>query len=414
MQVLSGVLGIAFFLGVAVLISRDRKAINWRLVGVGLTLQLVLANVVLNQTVQEHVFGPINDLVKTLLGFSEQGATFVLSSFVTGSVEPAVLNFAFWVLPTVVYFSAIMSLLYYLGLMQPVIKVIAKVMQKTMGTSGSESMSCSANIFVGQTEAPLLVKPFIEKMTKSELHAVMVGGFGTVAGGVLALYVATLKDFLPDIAGHLVTASCMAAPGALVVSKIIYPEKEESVTMGDVKMEVEIPDSNAIEAVSRGASEGMQLLINIVAMLIAFVAIVFMFDAFLSWVTGFFIAKPLTFTALLGYIFSPFAFFMGIRGDEIMVVGELLGKKLVLTELIAYKDMASLIAADKLSARAATICAYALCGFANFASIGIQIGGIGGIAPDRRGEIASMGLTAMLGGMLVTCITGTIAGAFLH
>ncbi|MBW7876862.1 MAG: NupC/NupG family nucleoside CNT transporter [Candidatus Cloacimonetes bacterium] len=412
MNLVYGVLGVAGFLAIAIAFSNNRKAINWKLVGMGLLLQVALAKIVLSEWVQANLFNPINSFVNTLLGFSQQGATFVIKSFVSNQVEPAMINFAFWVLPTVVFFSSIMTLLYHFGLMQPVIRFIAKIMQKTMGTSGSESTSCSANIFVGQTEAPLLVKPFISKMTKSELHAVMVGGFGTVAGGVLALYVATLKDVLPGIAGHLVTASVMAAPGALVMSKILYPETEESMTMGDVKMDVEKVDNNFIEAAARGASEGMQLLINIVAMLIAFVSIVAMLDQLTLYISTF-LGYEKSFTDLLGYMFMPFAFLMGVPAAECGVVGQLLGKKIVLTELLAYADMGGMIARNELSARSAIICSYALCGFANFASIGIQIGGIGGIAPERRGEIASMGFSAMFGGMLVTCITGTIAGMFL-
>jgi CNT family concentrative nucleoside transporter len=405
-DIFRGIIGVLGFILIAYLFSSNKKAIRWKTVYWGIALQIAIGIIVLNPWVQHHVFTPINDFVMSLLGFANDGATFVLKNFVTNDVAPGMKNFAFWVLPTVIFFSAIMTLLYHFGVMQPIIRLIAKVMQKTMGTSGSESMSCSANIFVGQTEAPLMIKPFIGTMTKSELHAVMVGGFGTVAGGVMALYAATLSS-IPGIAGHLVTASCMAAPGALYISKILYPETEESNTMGDLKMEVEKLDNNFIEATARGASEGMQLLINIVAMLVAFVAIVALLDTVLVKVVS------ISFTDLLSYVFAPFAWLMGIENSEIMMVGQLLGKKMVLTELLAYTDLAEKVAAGAISEKTRIVCSYALCGFANFASIGIQIGGIGGIAPQRRSDLAQMGLSAMFGGMLVTCITGTIAGIFM-
>lgn len=325
---------------------------------------------------------------------------------VVGRTNPAAMTFAFWILPTVIFFSSIMSLLYYFGVMQPVVNVIAIVVQKIMGTSGAETLSCSANIFMGQTEAPLVIKPFVANMTKSELHAVMVGGFGTVAGGVLAMYAAVLQG-IPGIAGHLVTASCMAAPGSLVISKILFPETEESETMGGIKSKIEILDGNAIEAASRGASEGTQLVINIVGMLIAFVALVAMIDAFCVKTIS------ITFTQLLGYLFTPLAFMMGVPSNELVLVGQLLGKKVVLTELIAYLDLSGMVQGGTISARSQLLCSYALCGFANFASIGIQIGGIGGIAPNRKADLAQLGLSAMFGGMIVTCCTATIAGIFI-
>jgi CNT family concentrative nucleoside transporter len=259
---------------------------------------------------------------------------------------------------------------------------------------------------MGQTEAPLVVKPFVERMTKSELHAVMVGGFATVAGSVMAMYAAVLSG-IPGIAGHLVTGSCMAAPGALVISKLLWPETEESETMGDLKMNVEQIDRNAIEAASRGASEGMGLLINIVAMLIAFVAMISLLDGILFGAFG------VKLNVLLGYLFYPFAFLMGIPMVDCATAGLLLGKKIVLTELLAYLDLAALVKEQAIQPRTAVMLSYALCGFANFASIGIQIGGIGAMAPSRKPDLAELGLRAMFGGVLVTCITGTIAGLFM-
>ncbi len=436
MEVLHGILGIMAFLGIAYMMSNNRKAINWKLVACGLAIQLVIGIIVLNPVIKKAVFDPVDQVITSLLDYSKKGSDFVLQSvsehevyepkmveqpdgtmkkvFVKnlciGRTSPGSKTFIGWILPTVIFFSTIMALLYFFGIMQPVVKSIAWVMQKIMGTSGAESLSCSANIFMGQTEAPLLIKPFVETMTKSELHAVMVGGFATCAGGVLAMYAAILQG-IPGIAGHLVTASCMAAPGALVLSKIVYPETEESNTMGEVKLEIEKLDSNAIEAAARGASEGMQLLINIVAMLIAFVALIAMFDGFIGYVASLF-GSDITFTILLGYAFYPIAFLMGIPTSECAYVGQLLGKKIVLTELLAYLEL-SQVAPGVLSAKSKIICSYALCGFANFASIGIQLGGIGAMAPSRKSDLASLGLSAMMTGVLVTCITGTIAGIFM-
>jgi CNT family concentrative nucleoside transporter len=434
---LRGLIGIGGFLLMAFLMSKNKKKINWKLVGCGLLLQIVIGALVLNPVVKTKVFDPVDRFVQSLLDFSKKGSDFVMQSvephdvyeyvkverdgkmvdepvrkFCVGRTSPGSKTFAFWILPTVVFFSSIMTLLYFFGVMQPIVRIIAKVVQKVMGTSGSETTSCSANIFMGQTEAPLVVKPFIATMTRSELHAVMVGGFATVAGGVLAMYAAILQS-IPGIAGHLVTASCMAAPGALYISKIIYPETEESDTMGDLKIEIEKVDSNAVEAAARGASEGMQLLINIVAMLIAFVALVAMADGFVSWLTGLFMANPVTFTDILGWFFYPFAMLMGVPTADCSAVGEMLGKKVVLTELLAYLDLSNRVVAGSLSLKAQIICSYALCGFANFASIGIQIGGISAIAPQRRKDLAELGFSAMCAGVLVTCITGTIAGVFM-
>jgi len=277
-----------------------------------------------------------------------------------------------------------------------------------MGTSGSESLSAAANIFVGQTEAPLLVKPFVATMTRSELNAVMVGGFATVAGGVMAMYVMFLKD-IPGIAGHLATASILSAPAALAIAKILVPETEESKTKGAVSLSVEKTDTNAVEALARGASEGLKLAANVGAMLIAFVAVVAMVNAMMLGIFD------VSFAEMLGWLFSPLAFVMGVPWEEAALVGQLLGEKLVLTELLAYKHLEHMLAADVpvLSERSSIIASYALCGFANFASIGIQIGGIGGIAPERRKDLAQLGIRAMIGGTLAACLTATIAGVLL-
>lgn len=430
-----GLLGYFMVLLIAYALSNNRKKIIWRPVVWGLGLQAIFAMIVLNPVVGRFFFESVDKGVRSLLGFADKGIEFLFQStsphaigvpgpagamvqetFI-GRMSPALKSVAFSVLPTVIFFSALITLLYHLGVMQWIVRGIAKGMRYALRTSGAETLSCTANIFVGQTEAPLLIKPFIGKMTQSELMAVMVGGFATVAGGVLAIYVGMLRD-LPGIAGHLVTASIMAAPAALAVSKLMFPETEESATAGAVKLEVERPDANAIEAVARGASEGMGLLLNICAMLIAFVGLMWMANALLgvfgdilAWV-GLKAAAGLSLQRLLGWIMSPMAFGLGVPWDETAHVGRLLGEKLVLTELIAYLGLKSLISQPVavLSMRSAVISSYALCGFANIASIGIQIGGIGGMAPERRGDLARLGLRAMFAGALVSMLSGAIAG----
>ena len=315
------------------------------------------------------------------------------------------MNFAFRILPTLIFFSSLITVLYHLGVMQFLVKNTARIMQKTMGTSGSETLCISGNIFVGQTEAPLLVQPFVSTMTNSELTAVMIGGFATVAGGVMAMYVSMLGD-VPGIAGHLLAASIMSAPAALVVAKIIYPETEESKTKGDLVISIENNDDNVMEALSRGATNGMKLAANVAAMLIAFVAMIAMINALLG-IFGFSLEQ------ILGLIFSPLAWTMGVPWNEANLVGSLMGKKLVLTELIAYGDLSSSISNNLLSERSAIISSYALCGFANFASIGIQLGGIGGIAPERRKDISKLGVKTMFGGALASWLTATIAGILI-
>ena len=315
------------------------------------------------------------------------------------------MNFAFRILPTLIFFSSLINVLYHLGVMQFLVKSTARIMQKTMGTSGSETLCISGNIFVGQTEAPLLVQPFVSKMTNSELTAVMIGGFATVAGGVMAMYVSMLGN-IDGIAGHLLAASIMSAPAALVVAKIIYPETEESQTKGDLTISIKNDDDNIMEALSTGATNGMKLAANVAAMLIAFVATIAMVNAVLS-------LFGLSLEQILGWIFSPLAWVMGVPWQEAYVVGSLMGKKLVLTELIAFGDLSTLISDNVLSERSAIISSYALCGFANFASIGIQLGGIGGIAPERRKDIAQLGLKTMFGGAIASWLTATIAGLLI-
>jgi len=298
-----------------------------------------------------------------------------------------------------------MAVLYHLGIIQFVVKWIARAMQKTMGTSGSETLSVSANIFVGQTEAPLMIRPFIGKMTQSELMAVMVGGFATVAGGVLAIYVTWLTD-IPGIAGHLLAASVMSAPAALVIAKIIYPETESSETMGDLKIDVEQNSSNAMEALGNGATDGLKLAANVGAMLVAFISIVALVNYLLSF-------AGTSMDAILAIVFKPLAWTMGVPWEEAGQMGMLMGKKIVFTELIAYGDLKDIIAEGQISERTAIIASYALCGFANFGSIGIQLGGIGGMAPERKKDLAKLVTKAMVGGALASWLTATVAGILI-
>ena len=400
-----GILGVIVLLGIAFAMSNNRSAISWKLVIWGLSLQFIFAIIILKSPIGIPFFSTIDIFIKNLLSFSDAGSDFLFKSFSNNIVEGPLMNFVFRILPTLIFFSSLITVLYHLGVMQFLVKNTARIMQKTMGTSGSETLCISGNIFVGQTEAPLLVQPFVSTMTNSELTAVMIGGFATVAGGVMAMYVSMLGD-VPGIAGHLLAASIMSAPAALVVAKIIYPETEESKTKGDLVISIENNDDNVMEALSRGATNGMKLAANVAAMLIAFVAMIAMINALLG-IFGFSLEQ------ILGLIFSPLAWTMGVPWNEANLVGSLMGKKLVLTELIAYGDLSSSISNNLLSERSAIISSYALCGFANFASIGIQLGGIGGIAPERRKDISKLGVKTMFGGALASWLTATIAGILI-
>ena len=334
--------------------------------------------------------------------------------------------FAFQVLPTIVFFASLTALLYHYGVLQTVVKFMARGMQKALGTSGAESLSVISNIFVGQTEAPLVVKPYVEKMTKSELLAVMTGGMATIAGGVMAAYIQMLGDSYAAVnqvtlevgrqlfAEQLLGASLMAAPAALVIAKILYPEKEEPLTKGDVKISIEKIDANGIDAASSGAAEGLKLALNVGAMLLAFIALLAMFNAMLSGIGNIAglgdLGIDLTIQQILGWVFAPVAWLIGIEWADAVQVGTLLGTKLVLTEFIGYLDLSTAIANGSLSPKTIAMATFALCGFANFSSIAIQIGGIGGIAPNRKSDLAKFGVLAVLAGTLANLMTATIAG----
>ncbi|MFW6330836.1 MAG: NupC/NupG family nucleoside CNT transporter [Gemmatimonadota bacterium] len=424
-------------LGLAWLLSTNRSVVQWRVVVWGMGLQLVFALFILKTPIGGALFAGLNDVVLALLGFTNDGASFLFGNLVnpavpvtdagTGAVEYMAqtgATFAFSVLPTIIFFSSLMTVLYHLGIMQAAVKGMAWVMMRTMRTSGAETLSAAGNIFVGQTEAPLLIKPFIERMTMSELMAVMTGGFATVAGGVMAAYVGMLVTHFPDIAGHLMAASVMSAPAALVVAKLMYPERDEPVTRTSLRVDVESPDVNVIDAAARGAGEGLTLAFNVGAMLLAFIALIALINALLGSVaewTGLEALlhslgalgaeQGLTLEILLGWLLAPLAWLMGVPWVDAVTVGSLLGIKTVANEFIAYLRLSDLLAGDGgLSPRSIVIATYALAGFANFSSIAIQIGGIGGIAPSRRHDLSKIGLRAMIGGTLAAFLTATIAG----
>ena len=401
-----GLLGIVVLLAIAFALSNNRKQINMRIIGWGLGLQAIFAIFILKTPIGGPLFGFLDKTIRKLISFSDAGSDFLFKSFVPDvGYHVAMVNFAFRALPTIIFFSSLMAVLYHFGVIQMFVKWIAKAMQKTMGTSGSETLSVSANIFVGQTEAPLIVRPFIQQMTKSELMAVMTGGFATVAGGVLAIYVMWLTD-IPGIAGHLLAASVMSAPGALVVAKIIYPETESSETMGDLKINIEQKSTNAMEALGDGATSGLKLAANVAAMLVAFVSLV----AMINYLLGF---AGTSMESILGFIFKPLAWTMGVPWSEAGTLGTLMGKKIVFTELIAFGDLKELMSTGAITDRTAIIASYALCGFANFGSIGIQLGGIGGMAPERKKDLAKLVTKAMVGGALASWLTATIAGLLI-
>lgn len=398
--------GIAAMLAICFLCSRNRRAISWRLVGSGLLLQAVLGFVFLYWEAGNRALRSVGAGVDRFLKLSQGGSEFVFGELAKLPALEGVFGanrgfvFAFMVLPTLIFFSSFMAVLYHLGVMQFVVRCMARVMVRVLGTSGSESLSACANVFVGQTEAPLLIRPFLKGMTSSELHAVMVGGFATIAGGVFALYVAFGVD-----AGHLMVGSVMAVPAGLVCSKMLWPETEPSQTLGTVqKVEAEAY-GNVVEAAAAGASDGLKLALNVGAMLIAFLGLV----AVLDWVLAF-LPGALSVKMLLGLLFWPVAAVMGVEAGEIGILAQLLGTKLAMTELMAYSDLGPMIQQRTISPRTAMIASFALCGFANVGSVAIQVGGLGAMAPERRGDLARLGLRAMFGGALATCMTACVAG----
>lgn len=391
--------GLLFLLFVAWALSSDKKHISIRTVVAGVFIQFLLGVLILKTTAGSYFFEIANLFVTKILSFSDLGAEMIFGKDFREHY------FAFSVLPTIIFMSALMSVMFYLGVIQHVVKWLAILMVKLMNVSGAESLAASVNIFVGQTEAPLVVKPYIESMTKSELMCLMVGGMANIAGGVMAAYVGFGAD-----AGHLLASSIISAPASILIAKMILPEREASVTKGKVSIEIEKAGENVLEAACIGAADGLKLALNVAAMLIAFVA----FTAMLNYGLEFFPnvnGAPLTFERILGWAYAPVAILIGVPTQDALAVGTLLGKKMFLNEFIAYMDLQTL--KDTLSERGFTLATYALCGFSNFSSIAIQIGGIGELVPSRKKDLARLGFKAMLGGTIATLMTATIAGMLL-
>ncbi len=440
----AGATGIAALLVMAFLAANGRLRFAAKLqapVGV-LLVALVVSWLVASGFYGQDIFSTFTNKVSSFLSLSDYGARFLFGNladsqyFFPGATStwPGFgFQFAFKVLPTIIFFGGFMSVLYYLGIMQVVIEALARFMRWTVGTSGAETLSCTANIFVGQTEAPLLIKPFLNDMTRSELLTIMVGGFATIAGGVLAAYIA-----MGIPAGHLIAASVMSAPAALLIGKIIYPELEHSATAGDVDMPDIEAGGNVIEAAANGITDGLKLAVNVGAMLLGFIALIAVLDVGLNWIDSLIDGKllhgawvtygsggmspvvgefsgifPGSLQTLFGYLLRPLAWVMGVPWADAGKVGNLLGIKLSLNELVAYGVLASYIQEGAISLKASTISTYALCGFANFSSIGIQLGGIAAVAPRRRSALAKLGLKAMLGGAIASWLTATVAGMLL-
>jgi len=402
-----GFIGILTLLLIAYALSNNRKAIKFETIFWGLGLQAFFGIIILKVPFIKSQFFFVDKVFKTLISFSDKGSDFLFSSFVPGiGYHEAMINFAFRALPVVIFFSSLISIAYHFGIIQIVVKWVAKLMEKSMKTSGAETLSISANIFVGQTEAPILIRPYIKNMTTSELMAIMTGGFATVAGSVLALYVLWLEK-IPGIAGHMLAASIMSAPASLVIAKLIYPETGKTIPLDELDLHIEKNTTNAMDALGNGATQGLKLAANIGAMLIAFISILSMINFTLEHFLN------INLQEILGIIFSPLAWTMGIPWKEANIVGRLMGEKIVLTELIAYGSLGDLINNNLISERSAIISSYALCGFANFGSIGIQLGGIGAMAPEKRNILSKIVLKAMVGGALASWLTATIAGILI-
>lgn len=427
LAILRGLLGLVFLLLVAYTFSRDRKHIDWKLVGMGVGLQLIFGILITQVPFVESMFDLISRGFVKLLSFSNDGAQFLFNGL-AGTDFGYI--FAFRVLPTVIFFASISTGLYYLGVLQFIVKGIAWVMVRTMRLSGAESLSAAGNIFLGQTEAPLLVKPFISSMTRSELMCLMTGGMATIAGGVLAGYVTFLGGDDPaeqaKFAAYLLSASIMNAPAAIVMSKVLIPEREFEKIDRDLSVSKEQMGVNLIDALAKGASEGLKLALNIGAMLLAFIAIIFLLNYILRDMIGAWTGlneiimtktdgqfSGLSLEYLLGQVFRIFAFAIGVDWSETLQVGSLIGQKTVINEFVAYESLSGLLRNDMLSEKSVIIATYALCGFSNFSSIAIQVGGIGGIAPNRQADLSRLGLTALLAATLATLMTATIAGAIM-
>ncbi len=420
-----GLFGLAVLIGITWLFSNNKRAVDWKLVITGITLQIAFAALVILVPGGRDVFDALGKGFVKILSFVNEGSGFIFGSLM--NTQNYGFIFAFQVLPTIIFFSALMGVMYHLNVMQGIVRVMAWSITKVMRVSGAETTSVCASVFIGQTEAPLTVRPYIAKMTQSELLTMMIGGMAHIAGGVLAAYVGMLGGGDPAqqafYAKHLLAASIMAAPATLVVAKLLIPETGTPLTRGTVKMEVEKTSSNIIDAAAAGAGDGLKLALNIGAMLLAFIALIALLNAPLTWigdVTGLAaaIGKPTNLSTIFGYVLAPIAWVIGTPWADATTVGSLIGQKVVINEFVAYTELSQIvngqIAGVSLSDEGRLIATYALCGFANFSSIAIQIGGIGGLAPERRHDLAKFGLRAVLGGTIATFMTATIAGVLTH
>jgi CNT family concentrative nucleoside transporter len=426
--ILRGLLGMLVILTIAWLFSSNRRAIDWRGVGTGLALQIILALSVLHVPVIQSIFNFVGKLFVSVLNFTSEGTKFLFASNATGVIEQPLQNFAITILPTIIFFSALTSLLFYLGIIQKIVYALAWLMKKIMKLSGAESLSVAGNIFLGQTESPLMIKPYLEKMNKSEILLVMSGGMATLAGGVLAVYIRVLGggDPVQELiyAKHLLAASIMAAPGVVVISKIVVPQTEEIVK--DAVITREKVGKNVLDAVSNGTSEGLKLAVNVAAMLLVFIAMIAMINfIFLkigdwtslnAWVADISNGQyeKLSLQFLLGYSLAPLMWLLGVHSADMALVGQILGEKIIMTEFIGYISLGDMKAAGAFTDPKSIIMGtYMLCGFANFASIGIQIGGIGSLAPNQRVLLAKFGMRALLSGTLASLLSATIIGVIL-
>lgn len=407
--------GVAAMIGIGVLFSKNRKAINWRTIGWATALQFVFALLVLKTTPGRWFFAGANQAAAGLIGFQEQGAKFVFGSLALppGTEGSMGFFFAFQVLTSIVFLASLISILYYLGILQKIVLFFGKIMVYTCGTSGAETLNAVAVPFLGQTEAPILIKPYIEAMTESELLCLMVAGMATIASGVMVVYAGLLKPYFPDAAGQILAACMMEAPAALLMTKLLIPETGKPKTLGTVKLEYHENATNVFEAAANGASTGIQLAFNVAAMLVAFMSLLAMVNGGFHVVFGYFGHPTVGLETVLGWLLSPLAWIMGVPWKDCSIIGQLIGEKTVLNEFVAYVHMSQWSAANlaaPMERRSFMIGIHALCGFANFLSIAIQIGGLGVLAPSRKADVARLGFYALLGGSLASFMTGCIAG----
>jgi len=399
-------IGLIALIAIAWAFSTERRRIPWRVIGWGLGLQLSLALLLLKTAFGRVFFVAVNQAVAQFIGYTDAGV-----AFVAGPLKELGFSFVLDVLPIIIFMGSLFAILYHLGVVQWVVSALARILSRSMGLSGAESLAAVANIFVGMTEAPLLVRPYIERMTRSELFTVMATGMATIAGSVLVAYAKMLGE--GSFAGHLVTASLLSAPAGILIAKVMVPETETPVTASGGHATVERTSVNLIDAASQGALAALRLAAYVGALLIAFVALIAMLNGLVGWVGGLLGFPDLTLQWILGVLFAPFALLMGIPWSEAIQVGSLLGVKTVLNEFLAFRDLGVLIEAEALSPRSIVIASYALCGFANFGSLAILLGGVGGMAPSRRGDLARLGLRSILAGTLATMMTGCVAGILL-